>query len=250
MKINNTTILYFILLFIFYSCNNSTKVNLPNIVDEHSVKEIFPKIIDEFYEINIYQEPENFGIMYHQPKYIRILTDTIRIEYLNSIRPFNVKTPKNSKLIIKKNKFSKYFIEWNWNKSQYKKIDSVKVEISIDTTQHISNENRKSYPVMIKNIFTDTLNIGYGSVIPINTEALFENKKWKLIEKNTARFCGNGLQTIILPPNEILITNQTVYNDGNYKTKLRLRIGKNISQEFYGKIDTLKKVLNKDQYKQ
>lgn len=240
MKINKTIILYFMLLFVFYSCNNSIKLNNPNMKEEYSIKEVFPKIIDEFYKINTSQEPENLGVIYHQPKYIGLLKDTIRIEYRNSIRPSNVKTPKNCKLILKKNKFSKYFIKRDWNKRQYVKIDSMNVEFSIDTTQYISNENRKSYPVIVKNISNDTLNIGYGSVIPINTEALFENGKWKLIEKNTAKFCGNGLETIILPPNEILITNQTVYNDGNYKTKLRLRIGQNKSCEFYGKIDTLK----------
>jgi len=148
---------YFIVIFLslFFSCVNSEQKQ-------------FPKILDEYYEFNISQNDDGLRMINHQPKYIGILKDTIKIEHF--LRPFNVKMPKESKLIVKENKFKKYFIEWNYKKS-FKNLDSVRVEIKIDTTQVISNENRKSYPVMFENHTKDTLAIGYGNVIPIITEA-------------------------------------------------------------------------------
>jgi len=217
-----------ILLILFFSCVNSEQKQ-------------FPEIFDEYYEFNISQNDDGLGMINHQPKYIGILKDTINIEHY--LRPFNVKIPNGSKLMISENKFEKYFVEWN-DKKSFKNLDSARVEIRIDTTQIISNENRKSYPVMFENHTKDTLKIGYGNVIPIITEAKLDNGKWKKIEKPYVYFCGVGVQTIILPPNEILITNQIIYN-GNFKTKLRMRIGKNISQEFYGNISKPNKTLNK-----
>jgi hypothetical protein len=48
--------------------------------------------------------------------------------------------------------------------------------------------------------------------------------------------CGTGLNSTLLPPNEIVVTTAPLYH-GNYKTKLRLRYHKTISNEFNGKIN-------------
>jgi len=49
--------------------------------------------------------------------------------------------------------------------------------------------------------------------------------------------CGNCLNMIYFKPNEITITTSVIY-DGNYETKLRLRLGENnFSNIFTGKIN-------------
>lgn len=48
--------------------------------------------------------------------------------------------------------------------------------------------------------------------------------------------CGNGVGTIILPPNEIGLSATMIYN-GNYSTTLRLKIDSTFSNEFKGNIN-------------
>ena len=59
---------------------------------------------------------------------------------------------------------------------------------------------------------------------------------WKPVEKKWTYICGNGVGSIILPPNEIVITSAMIYN-GGHETDLRLKIGKNYSKTYKGKIN-------------
>ena len=54
--------------------------------------------------------------------------------------------------------------------------------IKIDTTQIINNNDKKAFPILIQNKSIDTIYIGYGSKIPIITEAKTKNGEWKPIE--------------------------------------------------------------------
>lgn len=48
--------------------------------------------------------------------------------------------------------------------------------------------------------------------------------------------CGNGVGTVILPPNQIVLSSAMKYS-GNYPTTLRLRIDSTFSNEFKGNIN-------------
>jgi hypothetical protein len=130
----------------------------------------------------------------------------------------------------------------------YKWPDSAAIALFVDTTRTLSHSlpldeddrSFKSYPVTIVNDHDDTINIGYGDHIPVIMEALDTNGQWKPIEEQFVYMCGTGLNRIILPPGNIVVTYAFVYK-GNYRTKLRLRYvtGKPeaVSNEFYGSIN-------------
>ena len=89
---------------------------------------------------------------------------------------------------------------------------------------------------MIQNIGTDTITIAYGDFLPLITEAKDSIGNWKPIEEKWTYMCGNGVGSIILPPNEIGLSATMVYH-GNYPTTLRLRIDSSFSNEFMGRIN-------------
>lgn len=119
-----------------------------------------------------------------------------------------------------------------------------KLEIKVDTTQVIkfskwNNGNAKyynAYPMLIKNIDSKDVQIGYWYYIPALLEAKDENGNWKTIESYYVADCGTCMYQIFFKPNEILITTAVIYN-GNYKTKLRIKLGDNYSNEYFGFIN-------------
>jgi len=128
-------------------------------------------------------------------------------------------------------------------------FDTIDLEIMVDTTQKLKHDISKNqwddyyegYPIQIKNTSSDTIVIGYESYIPIILQAKDENDDWNPIEQIYIFSCGNGLRSVLLPPNEIVLSSKPIYQ-GDYKTTLRVEIGGNYSNEFSGKI-------NLDQFK-
>lgn len=97
----------------------------------------------------------------------------------------------------------------------------------------------KSYPVIIENNASDTLNIGYGDYIALLTQALDSTGQWRPIQKHYIYMCGTGLTQYYLPPQEILLTSCKRYA-GNYQTKFRLAFGfesTSYSNEFSGQMN-------------
>lgn len=119
------------------------------------------------------------------------------------------------------------------NREKYKRPDSTDIKLIIDTSKIILNQ---SYAVFVVNTTRDTLNIGYGTHLPIMLEALDKRGLWKPIEEKYVYFCGTGLGTLFLPPDEIVITYVPIYT-GEYRTKLRLRYGRVVSQTYTGSIN-------------
>ena len=58
---------------------------------------------------------------------------------------------------------------------------------------------------------------------------------WHPIQTPHQYFCGTGLPVINLPPKTCLLTLAPIFK-GNYKTQLRLRLGKNYSKPWFGRI--------------
>ena len=95
-----------------------------------------------------------------------------------------------------------------------------------------------AYPVFLKNETNDTLQIGSGNYIYMIVEAVDSFGVWRPIQRPYVYFCGTGLNSIIIFPNEYMITACDIFN-GDYSTKLRLKLKRNnnlLSNEFYGKI--------------
>ena len=93
----------------------------------------------------------------------------------------------------------------------------------------------KAFPIIISNESDSITIVGYGYNIPIILEALDKDKVWKPVEMRYIYDCGVGLEYILLKPNEILCVLAPIYK-GNFKTKLRYRLGNSMSPEFTGKI--------------
>ena len=130
-----------------------------------------------------------------------------------------------------KNPFKKYYIERN-EARKYKDWRQSKINIQADTGTKVSG----FFPVMLTNRSSSTIYIGYGNYIPLVLEATDSSGNWKPIQKRFLYSCGNGVGSIILPPNECVLTLAPFFN-GKYKTKLRFALGDNHSKPFIGFIN-------------
>jgi hypothetical protein len=208
-----------------FSCTNNKK----NQKDDLRAKFKTPIVVDTLNRTRIKLETVWLQIGIYNPVYIGVRKDTI----INSYRP-NLK---------------KYFV-YEEGRMKFKRPDSTQILLVVDTTRIVSEHamiweddgsmyNEKSFeafPVFVVNTTKDTLDIGYGDHLPIEMEAINTKGHWEQIEIRYRYMCGTGLNSTLLPPNEIVVTTAPLYH-GNYKTKLRLRYHKTISNEFNGKIN-------------
>jgi hypothetical protein len=114
----------------------------------------------------------------------------------------------------------------------------VTVDNEHDSEFHSNEIHLKSYPVIIKNIGTKDIVIGYGNHLPIIMVAQDSIGNWKSIQKFYTYTCGTGMMFPYLNENEILITSCKLF-DGDFTTKIRLKYGwdeSSYSNEFVGKI--------------
>ncbi len=141
-------------------------------------------------------------------------------------------TADNKKIIYKESPFKKYFISDYFEKSNLKLADTFNnIEIRIKPSKHIKN----TFPVLFKNPNKDTVNLGSMVSLGLLMEAQDRFGEWKVIQIPYRIKCGNGIRNIQLPPNEIVITLAPIYK-GDFKTQLRLSLGKNKSKPYWGYI--------------
>lgn len=130
---------------------------------------------------------------------------------------------------------------------QYAYFTNGKLEIQFDPAKQVTFEELewwtdkrqykyyKAYPISVTNPSDSTTIVGYGYNIPIVLEALDKDETWKPVEMRYIYDCGVGLEYVLLKPHEIVCVLAPVYK-GDYKTKLRYRLGNNFSKEFVGHI--------------
>lgn len=178
----------------------------------------------------------------------RIERNTVWLQNGN-YNPLYIGQNKDSIYVSYRPNLKKYFV-YDDNRRSYNSPDSAGILLLIDTTNIISNHSMiweddgsmlstksfKAFPVFVVNMTKDTLSIGYGDHLPIVMEAIDNKGTWRPIEEPYMYMCGTGLNGIILPPNEIVVTSAPI-NKGKIKTKLRLRYNNILSQEFYGTIN-------------
>lgn len=215
--------------------------NKKGVIPENTSKP-FPVVIDTMrigIFLNLIEDynPTWLSTSNYTLHYIGKIKDTIFLSktiYLSSPPPPVYKSSKNinkSTNNERLNKFKDYFIEWD-KKNDYRSWTQCKVDIEFDTSNKVAN----FFPLMIINPNKDTINIGSGTYIPLTIEAIDSNGKWKSIQEIHKSMCGVGESSIILPPNECVITLAPIFN-GNYKTKMRFLIGNNQSKSFSGRIN-------------
>jgi hypothetical protein len=145
---------------------------------------------------------------------------------------------------LTEHKMYPYYVDW-MAPVNYKSWRNADISIKVDTAQRAMNDDIhvnweepffEAYPVLIKNLEIDTITIGYGHFLPLITEAKDSTGNWRPIEERWTYMCGNGVGTIILPPNEIGLSATMIYH-GDYSTTLRVRIDSIFSNEFKGNIN-------------
>lgn len=236
---------FLLLTVIFVACNSKEKpFKFPVIFDEflkedgssaevHSVEDgnhpyYFGKYLDT---IKVGRQINNFLIPpppsipenYHKDFWDSIERTKLYVE-IKKLR---------QQVLDNKTQFEDYFIKWG--DSRVFKREVVSLEIFLDTLQRINKGNKIGFPVLIKNTSKDTIDVGYGDLFHTNLEAKNSTGEWIEVKK-IPRLLSCGTSPIVLPPNEYVLTSQMIYL-GNFKTKFRLKMLDNYSEEFWGEID-------------
>ena len=237
---------------VLISCTKPVKKESIEKTAENTKTE-FPLIIDTFNIDNKMLEMDTFNVNNCKPLYLGEINDSIFITYLLRFTPpaqlsERIKKLKNApeepQSAFYNDLYKEYFRYGSFD--MFPNWDSAKLKIAFDTTQKVSYmnflpKNYKDYyynafPVYIQNISNDTVMVGYGKWLDLILEAKDKEDNWQEIQPRTAYYLNSSLAKIILPPNEIVLTTIPIYK-GDYKTKLRLKIGNNYSEEFDGEIN-------------
>ncbi|GAA4776656.1 MULTISPECIES: hypothetical protein [Flavobacterium] len=221
---------YFIIGFflLLIGCRNEEKKVKP----KSELPTAFPTIINPInikYESTFGEEnPTWISTADYNFNYLGKLQDSISLKRISfSILETLESPPKKSKIKRKKRPYADYYIEWD-KENRFSFMSEPKIEIQVSSKQ-INN----FHPALLRNRTKDTIPIGYGDIIPLILEAKDKSGKWKPIQEKFVYMCGNGVGTIVLPPKEIAVTLVPIFN-GNYKTQLRLSMGSNKSNVFWG----------------
>ncbi len=127
------------------------------------------------------------------------------------------------------------------NNIQPRTIYTDSVSIFVDTAYIISkigseyNVRCPAYPVIIANNLEDTISLDIEREFACILEAKDSLDNWVII-KSYLPFRHATCYFYKMPPSYTAIT-ATYVTQGNYETKLRLRVGNNISNEWRGKIN-------------
>ena len=178
-------------------------------------------------------------------QYLGRLKDTIFIQRIADLR-----NPIGNNKILIDDSLSKHYSFYGMGK----------LKIVVDTTQNITLEEYewwtkerkykyyKANPIFISNFSDSTTIVGYGYNIPIILEAIDSGKIWRPIEIRYIYDCGVGLEYILLKPDNIICVLAPIYK-GNYKTRLRYKLGSCYSNEFWSYIDKRQFKANKKTYR-
>ena len=243
-------ILFFGIFVTLYSCQTKT-VKQSVSIEKEEFK--FPIIIDTLDFKTSKRKATWLSTADYALLYIGKWKDTIYTDY--SLKHYPIPQPPPSSKFessdtngyhkrLTKHKMYPYYIDW-MTPLNYKSWHKAEISIKVDTTQRIKNENMhvkseslffEAYPVLIENKEKDTITIGYGHFLPLIAEAKDSTGNWKPIEERWRYGCGNGVGTIILPPQNIGLSATMIYH-GNYSTTIRLRIDSSFSNEYKGNIN-------------
>jgi hypothetical protein len=198
-----------------------------------------PKIIATKYSRGVFKTEKSLSFGFYDPLYMGKWKPAINLSAGFDTTTYFVKEQMR-RTMIGDTPYTEYLYE-------YPKANELK--IIVDNSYIITHRSSwigdrfidstfyKCYPVILKNISDTTIQIGDGNFCRLEIDAKNQAGEWQTIEEHIRYECGNGLNGIILPKNEIAIFAAPIYT-GNFKTKLRLRFyGSAVSNEFDGKIN-------------
>ncbi len=241
---------------------NAKEVVKENVIEDSAMNISFPVLIDTFHFDASYRILDEKSFSNYRPLYFGKKSDTLYVDYnlvsyaFGEASGIEVVEVLEDKEAMRKNKikadlfnkkresYSEYYRDLNFNFHSIPPTwEDAKIKITIDTSQLIRNIGStkyeinefvyNAYPVILENLSDTEILIGYGSQIPLILEVKDKNGVWKAVEFQYSYPCGNGLPSIALPKNEIVLTSVAVV-EFDVKKKLRLRIGENYSEVFRG----------------
>lgn len=250
-------LIYAILVCFVAACDQPVERTKSVVQDKEEIN--FPTIQDTFNLQGKTKSIDLFLLSNYHPIYIGKDTNVVTVDY--QIQQF-YPTPPSVEIIgeeliatesenkIKYRKlYETYFEEYPASKYTY--WDSARVEIIIDTTQKVKSLGRtkrdriehifEAYPVLIRNSSETNVSIGYGSHIPLILEFL-HNDNWIHLEYMYFYPCGSGMNSIILPKDEIIISSLPLM-EGDKTQYFRLKLGNSYSNIIQGRLslnDSLK----------
>ena len=199
--------------------------------------ETFPFIIDEHQNVGNPVEKEWLSYSNYNLYYIGPYKDSINVDRNLSVKFYNAVLELDFDPEIDKlppAEFEQYDNSPH-NLSEYSApAEFANLKIEVDTNQYIGNI-RKTYAVFITNMDKDTAIIAYRSEIPAIMEARDKKGEWRPIQE-PLKGCGFEVHSVKLPPNEMVLTSAPVF-EGEFKTELRIKIGENYSNPFFGSIN-------------
>lgn len=141
----------------------------------------------------------------------------------------------------KKTGFACYTLGTDKIRKSLRNGEYLKMSVQVDTTVIIGNH----YPVLHRNLQKDTCVIGVGGQLSLIMEAKNPQGVWKPIQQKFQAFCSSGEEFLLLPPQEIALTFAPIFK-GSYKTQMRICLGQNTSNPFWGFIDIRQFNANKE----
>ena len=220
--------IYLILSFLFLSilsCNSLETNKIPVVMDTTNLKGM---------PIHERIEKEQ-KLFYYRVKYAGKEQDTILIpNHLCCLEAFlgdnskQISSPMDSGVI-------KMLVDTTQNIYDYGIAKGVEIEeINIENVKS-KMVAYKSYPLIIKNISSKIISVLETPDLII--EAQYKKGVWKAIQNNDFKFfCATVANTINIPAGYLVIIPIPIYK-GNFTTKLRVRLGKNVSNEYTGQIN-------------
>jgi hypothetical protein len=239
-----TPLLITLITLIAFGCqeisDDSTANRKVTVVDTSSFK-IRP------YVFNSGDQTSDYSLLY-----IGGYTDTVYVDYSIEndffVDLFDTLSSYEHVIANYGDKIDPFYVDWLYaldNPESAVKPDSGNITIRIDTSEIVKKLNwefyeyNQAFPVSIENISLDTVHIGYHRTIlklSLIAEAKDSTGKWNPIEERMLWGCGNGLNSIVLPPSGLAISSIPIYN-GDFKTKVRLRMYDIVSNEINSQID-------------
>lgn len=260
---------YLIPVFILLSACGYRSSSLPEVtvvIDKGLIKGV--KGIDIYHRTMSHFQPyylgpfcDTFLIDYSILNYSQLPVIEVPITPYEEIQENRIDSPKESidtsmnpdshfSSYIRQDPFKKFRAEnFIFNGTSFEKnkrfseVDSAKLSVFVDTNHVIrdlwyvrDSLGTKSYPVIIRNLDKDTAIVGYGNFVHLKVQAINGKGKWQEIMSQHVYYCGTGIYDLILPPDYILVTGVPCFN-GDFRTKIRLKIGENYSNIFMGEIN-------------
>jgi hypothetical protein len=242
--------LYILAAFYFLCSCSSDESRNPVKTVQKVAEEYFPKAIDTSSFIGKNKSFDEFSTGNYKPIYLGDKQSTLFVDYWiqkytkdpNLIKPLSYQVSEYDSISEEYwNKYKSYFPLHN--SVDLLNWDSADIRIHIDTSCVIRNIELKdwntdtiiynAYPVILVNKMDSDVIVGHGFQIPLIIEVANEENNWVPIEIVYSHLCANGLRSVILPKNEIIITSLPI-SKGISKTKMRLKLGRNYSNEIWG----------------